>query len=428
MNNEKMQEILQKIDQLIFEYTVLDRESKSKNAERRVDISAAVYDEKEAQGGLQTILSNWISQGPKVRRFENEFAKYIGTKYAIAVNSGSSANLLALSSVMEAGDLKAEDEIIVPATTFPTVVSPIIQIGCIPVYVDVDIRTYNIDPAAIERALSPKTKWLMPVHTVGYPADMPKIMEIARRNNLRVIEDCCEAHGAAINGKKVGSFGDISTFSFFVAHNMTTGEGGMILTSNELYMKNCRSMREFGRTDQADVQKNRFYSDDILKDYDRRYIFERLGYNIRMTDVTASFGIEQLKKLGGFNDRRRKNAAYYSDYLKKYEKFLQTPLIEDGRLHSFYTYPILIRPDSGVSRIKLVSFLEKNGIETRSIFAGCLPDQPAFRHQPYRIGGTLKNARIIRDYGFFIGVHSGLSEADLQHVCRTFDVFFSHHE
>lgn len=420
--------ILDKIDALICDYVRIDREQRGKNKSQRVEISMPVYDEKEAQAATHTILSNWISQGPKVREFEGLFAQYIGVKHAVAVNSGSSANLVALSAALEAGELHPGDEIIVPASTFPTVASPIIQVGCIPVYVDMDPTTYNINPQAIEAALSPKTTWLMPVHTVGYPADMSQIMAIANRHGLRVIEDCCEAHGSSIHGKKVGSFGTVTTFSFFVAHNMTTGEGGMVLTNSDRYAEMCRSLREFGRVDQTNVRENRFYSDEILKDYDKRYIFERLGFNLRMTDVAASFGVEQLKKLDALNEQRRKNAAYLTAYLKKFEKFLQLPTMSPGFIHTYYTYPLMVRPESGISRIDLVKFLEQRGIETRAMFAGCLPDQPAFRHSLSRIAGSLKNARIIRDFAFFIGVHPGLDQNDLERIGESFDAFFQKYQ
>lgn len=416
-------ELLSKLDKLVEEYTALSSvDNKIKG--KRIGISSVVFDDKEVKAGLRTMLSNWISQGPNVRAFEEAFAKYIGVKHGIACNSGSSANLLAISAAIEVGDLKLGDEVVVPATTFPTVASPIIQAGCIPVYVDVDIDTYNISPSAIKNAITENTKWLMPVHTFGNPASMDEIMNIVAENGLKVIEDCCEAHGSSIRDKKAGGFGTISTSSFFVAHNMTTGEGGMILTNSDSYMKMCRSLREFGRVDQADVIENRFYSDDLLKDYDRRYVFEHLGYNLRMTDIIASFGIEQLKKLDDLNGMRRKNADYYTSRLKKFAKYIKLPFVPKDFVHTYYGYPMMVRPESGVERIKLVRFLEAHNIETRPIFAGCLPDQPAFRNKPQRIGGDIKNARIIRDNAFFIGVHPGLTQDNIDYVCDVFEKFF----
>ncbi len=423
-DDQKKQDILHQLDFLIAQYTDIARHSKAHDKKQRIEISSAVYDEKEPQAAIRTILSNWISQGRRVKEFEAAFAAYIGVKHAIAVNSGSSANLVAISAALESGLLEKGDEIIVPASTFPPVASPIIQLGCVPVYVDVNQHTYNIDPDALEAAISTKTKWLMPVHTLGFPAEMERIMEIARHHKLYVLEDCCEAHGSSIDGKRVGSFGAMGTFSFFVAHNMTTGEGGMVVTNDDNLMRVCRSLREFGRVDQTNVQQDRFYTDEILKDYDKRYLFERLGFNVRMTDVTASFGCVQLSKLDSLNVQRIQNAAYFSKRLKKYNKYLHVVDVPSNIVHTYYTYPFLIDPDSGLKRIELVKFLEENGIETRAMFAGCLPDQPAFRTAPMRIAGDLKNARIVRDFAFFIGVHPRLSSDDLERVCDVFDSFF----
>lgn len=423
MTSDRGEALLEELDRLIAEYVAAT--APRAGGARRVNLSEPVFDEREAQAALRTILSNWISQGPKVREFEAAFARYVGVGHGIAVNSGSSANLLALAAALEAGDLLKGDEVIVPATTFATVASPVLQLGCVPVYVDVDARTYNLDPDGVAVAIGPRTRWVMVVHTVGSPADMDRIMDVSARHGLEVIEDSCEAHGAAIRGRRVGSFGRITTSSFFVAHNMTTGEGGMILTSDDRYAALCRSLREFGRIDQSGVSEERFYSDDVLAEYDRRYVFERLGFNVRMTDVTASFGIEQLKKLEVMNERRIANAAFLSAALARFEAFLQLPVVADGHRHTYYTYPITVRPERGVRRADLVRFLEGRGIETRPIFAGCLPDQPAFRRAPHRVVGDLGNARRIRDHAFFIGVHPGLGTDDLEHIVGAFEAFFA---
>src|SRR3989344_4517032 len=213
----------------------------------RVNIGWPVFDEKEVLQALDSLLNVRISQGPKVKQFEEDAARYVGTRYAVACNSGSSANLLALSALVATGKVKRGSEVIIPATTFATVASPIIQVGLVPVYVDVDPASWNIDPKEIEKAIGPKTKVIMPVHTFGNPAAMPEIMRIARKNKLLVLEDCCEAHGASVGKKKVGSFGDLATLSFFVAHNITTGEGGMVFTDSKEMMELVQSLREFGR-------------------------------------------------------------------------------------------------------------------------------------------------------------------------------------
>ena len=219
-----------------------------------------------------------ISQGKKVEKFEESFSKYVGTDYGIAVNSGSSANLLAISALIEAGYVKRGSEVIVPAATFTTVISPIIQCGLKPVFVDIQDDIYNIDPVKIEQAISSNTGLIMPVHSLGCPADMEAIMKIAEERNICVFEDCCEAHGSSINNKKIGSYGILSAFSFFVAHNMTSGEGGMVMTNDAKLAKIMRSMREFGRFNDNMEGRPRFdYNDDYLKDYDERYVFEKVA-------------------------------------------------------------------------------------------------------------------------------------------------------
>ena len=311
-----MERILAQIDDLVRKYYE-DLFKKQNDGIDKIFLSEPAYDSREAIAAIRTILGGWISQGPNVKKFEAVFSGYTGRDIGIAVNSGSSANLLAIQAIKEVYGLKDGDEVIVPAATFSTVVMPLIQVGLTPVYVDVKRDTLNMDPAQVENAISDRTRVLMPVHTLAYPAEMPKLMEIAERNNLIVFEDCCEAHGSSIDGKRVGSFGEIATFSFFVAHNMTTGEGGMIVTNNEKLEKACRSLREFGRIAQKDPIKDRYYTDDVLKDFDRRYVFDRIGYNLRMTDITAAFGIEQLAKLDEMNEQRRSNASFLSERLMK---------------------------------------------------------------------------------------------------------------
>lgn len=395
----------------------------------QVTVGWPVFDEKEVLNALDSLLHMRISQGPKVREFEERCARYIGTKYAVAVNSGSSANLLALSALVASGDVPKGSEVIIPATTFSTVASPILQVGLVPVYVDVDPISWNIDPNGIKKAIGPKTKVIMPVHTFGNPADMQAIMKIAKAHKLIVLEDCCEAHGAAIGRKKVGSFGLLSTLSFFVAHNITTGEGGMVFTNDKKYDDLLQSLREFGRLPLAAIQKNRFtYRDPVLKDYDARYIFTRLGYNLRMTDVAASLGIEQIQKLDGLNAARVRTVAAYNRVFEKYEKYLVLPEVALGVFHSYYGYPFAIQKGAPFTRLQFASFLEQKGIETRPFFAGCLPDQPAFRTEPKRVVGSLPVARWLRDSGIFIGCHPALSRTHIAHVVSVFAAFFARYQ
>lgn len=417
-----MDDILGSIEELIKRYYQKGNRTSSGTI-KRVTLSEPAYDSREAIRACKTILEGWISQGPNVKRFEAAFSEYVGCTQGIAVNSGSSANLLAILALKEKHGLREGDEVIVPASTFATVAMPVIQAGLVPVYVDVFRDTLNIDPAQVAKAISGKTRILMPVHTLGYPAHMGELIQIASQNQLVILEDCCEAHGATIDGRKVGSFGEIATFSFFVAHNMTTGEGGMIVTNDEQLTAICRSLREFGRGDQMDVANQRHYSDEVLTDYDRRYVFERLGYNLRMTDVTAALGIEQLLKLEAMNERRRSNAERLKQRLAEIAgDLLELPVEHPGYRHTYYTFATVVSEHAPFSRREFADHLEAHGIETRPLFAGCLPDQPAFRHARGRIVGTLPNSRFLRDNLVFVGIHPGL---DRRHIEYMVDVIAS---
>ena len=388
----------------------------------KVYVGWPVYDEKEVLNVLSSLLDMRISQGPKVMEFEKKFAEYENVKFAIAVNSGSSANLLALVALMETNELKPGDEVIIPAATFSTVAAPILQLGLIPVYVDVEEDTYNIDPKEIEKAIGKNTKAIMPVHTLGNPANMPLIAEIAKKYNLKLIEDFCESNGAVISNKKVGSFSDISTVSFFVAHNMATGEGGMIFTNNPLYDKILRSLREFGRFNEEGM--GRFeYNDETLKNYDLRFIFDKLGYNVRITDIIAAIGIEQLKKLDNMNEERIVIANHYINNLKKYEKWLQLPEPLNGSIHTYLGFPLMIKKSAPFSKNEIVNFLEDKGIETRAFLGGCLPDQPAFRNKPKRIVGDLSVSRHLKNHAFYIGCHPAINKEARNYVVEVFNEF-----
>jgi CDP-6-deoxy-D-xylo-4-hexulose-3-dehydrase len=419
-------EIREKIHELIKEYFKYQEEGRNNIPNKtKIGVGFPCYGHEEIVSAVDSLLDLRLSQGEKVGKFEKDFSKYIGSKYGIAVNSGSSANLLAISALLKTDRVKPGSEVIVPAATFATVVSPILQNGLIPVFVDVDSETYNIDPDRVKNAINKNTCLIMVVHSLGCPADIKEILEISKESDIPVMEDCCEAHGASIDGKKIGSFGLISTYSFFVAHNMTTGEGGMILTDDEELDKLLRSIREFGRLREVEVDRPRFYyTDACLKDYDERYVFENVGYNVRMTDVTASLGIEQLKKLDLLNAARVEIANYFADRLKKYENFLQLPKIPEKSFHSFYGYPILVKEKAPFLRTDLVRFLEQHKIETRAFMGGNLALQPAYRNENIKIVGDLKNTREILNNAFFIGCHPYIDVVQREYVLSTFNNFF----
>ncbi len=390
-------------------------------------LSTLPFDEKEFKAVIKTFKSGKISQGPKVKEFEKKFAMKMGVKYGIAVNSGSSANLIVLDALIKINNLKKGDEVIIPASTFATVAMPIIQVGLKPVYVDINFRNLNLDEKELLKAINKKTKIIMMVHTLGNCYGIDKIKKIANKKKLILFEDCCEAHGSILNKKKVGSWGDISAFSFFVAHNMTTGEGGMILTNNKKIMNLCKSLREFGRIEQNFNKSNRYYSDKNIKNYDKRYLFNNIGYNVRMNDISASIGLEQLKKLDRNNKIRIKNAKYIFKILKKYHnKKIYLPSMKFDGTNVFYTFPIiLLSPKTHLFRKKLCQYLESKNIETRPMMAGCLPDQPAFFNKPGKIIGKLKDSRFVKDNLFFVGIHPSLTKKHLDYFIKHFEYFLN---
>lgn len=398
----QLKKIFNQVDLLYANNNVLNNEH---------TLSDANFNEKEMKSLIYNFYMKKLSQGQNVKKFESLFAKKIGTKYAVAVNSGSSANLLALQSLIDIYKLKKNDEVIIPASTFATVAMPIIQLGLKPVYCDIELSNLNLSIKEIKKAISKRTKIIMPVHTLGMPSDMIEIKKIAKKNNLLILEDCCESHGAAIRKKKVGSWGDVSAYSFFVAHNITTIEGGMILTNNLKVYKKCLSLREFGRIEQSNIVFKRYISIGNLKNYDKRYVFESLGYNMRMTDLQGGLGVIQTKKMDALNKRRIKNAKYLRNLiLNKLNKYFNIVEEKKDYLNTYYTFPILIKNTVKKSRLEICKFLEKNKIQTRPMMAGCLPDQPALIKTKGRIVGNLQNSRFVRDNCFFVGIHPGVSK------------------
>jgi CDP-6-deoxy-D-xylo-4-hexulose-3-dehydrase len=420
----------EKILDMVSEYCDEYLKEKPFNPETdRVSVGYPCYSDEELRGAISTLLDLRLSQGPKVKEFERLYSEYIGTRFGVACNSGSSANLLALSVLLKSGKVKAGSEVILPATTFATVVMPIVQLGLVPRFVDVDRDTYNINLVEMEMAINNNTGLIMPVPTLACPIDMRSVMDVANYHNLPVLEDCCEAHGASWDGKKMGSFGTLSTFSFFVAHNITTGEGGMVMTNDEELYSLLQSMREFGRLKEYDKNKSRFYySNDELQDFDERYAFEVVGYNLRMTDIYASLGIPQVRKLDELNKQRNEIADYYTKHLSDYEFHLQLPFIPDKGEHAFYGYIITVKPDNGLDRKTIVNYLEDNGIDTRAIMGGNLAKQPCMKNEKFEVHGDLKNANYITDNSFFIGCHPHINQGAREHVVNVFKKFFSEWE
>ena len=383
-----------------------------------------LYDENELFAALDSLLDLSLSQGPRVRAFEKAYREYLELpdgSGSIAVNSGSSANLVCFAALLEAGKLKEGDEVIVPSATFATVSSILYQLGLVPVYVDSEMDTWNMDPEVLDNAISDRTRAIMVVHNLGIPAKMDEIMSFAEKNDLLVVEDCCEAHGSYYKGRQVGSIGHMATLSFFVAHNITTGEGGMVFYKDGLLDEKMRSVREFGRSIDA---ANRYQQYPEIGEYDTRYIFETLGYNVRMTDFAAAMGLVQLGKLEGLNETRRINAAKLTSIIEKFSTYLSTLTISPDIVPGYYGFPLYLKPNDRVSRNEFCQKLESYSIETRPNMGGCLPDQPGFVGRNHRVVGDLKNARSIRDNALFIGVHSELNQDNFENFEKALEDIF----
>jgi len=389
----------------------------------KISLQVPSFGADEVNEAIDSLLSTWLTMGKKVKRFEELFAGYIGTKYAVMLNSGSSANLLALSVLTNpkfSGKIPLGSEVITPAVTWVTTVYPISNVNLVPTLVDIELDSLNIDVDGIRKAITDKTRAIMPVHLLGNPAKMDEIMEIASKYDLYVIEDTCEAHGAEINEKKAGSFGDISTFSFFLSHHITTIEGGMLLTDSEEIYEMAKAMRAFGWI--RDLRNK----DDIAKSFpglDDRFLFINMGYNFRPTEIQGAFGIHQIAKLDKFIRIRRENAEYWNKRLSVFSDYLITHSERRGTKHSSFAYPITVKPNPHFSRKDLVQYLEKNMIETRPIEASDITEQPVIDIFKNKISGKLTNSKYIHKNSFFIGNHQGIGKKEREYVADIVEVF-----
>jgi CDP-4-dehydro-6-deoxyglucose reductase, E1 len=400
-----------------------------------IPFSGRIYDHDEVVNLVDASLDFWITSGPYSKQFENEFADYMSQKYCLLVNSGSSANLVAFSALTSPllGEkrIRPGDEVITVAAGFPTTVAPIIQNQCIPVFVDVDINTLNIDVSQLDLALSDKTRAIMVAHTLGNPFDVRTINEFAKKHNLWIVEDCCDAVGSTVDGKMVGTFGDIATVSFYPAHHMTMGEGGAVLTNNSRLFVAARSIRDWGRDcycepGQSNTCGRRFDQQhgDLPYGYDHKYVYSHIGYNLKVTDMQAAIGLAQLKKLDGFITKRIENYTRLFNGLKKYKEYFLFPSVLAGAAPSWFGFSITLNTNK-FNRNTLVRFLEQNNIMTRLLFAGNLTKQPAFNDVEYRSIGNLSFTDIVMNSTFFIGVYPGINDEMIDYIIRTFETFFS---
>ncbi len=404
---------------MVKEYFEHEKIEKFYPGKTKIPLAVPPYGWEEVSEALDSLLTMKTTMGQKVKKFEEKFAKYIGVKHAIMVNSGSSANLLALSilsnEAISTTKIKSGDEIITPALTWATTVYPITNIGVKPVFVDVDLYTHNIIPEKIENAITKKTRAIMPVHLLGYPCDMKKIMKIAKENDLYVIEDACEAHGTEYFGNKVGSFGDLASFSFFASHHITTMEGGMLVTNNTEFYELGKSLRAFGWI-RDNKNKNKHIAEN--PNIDPRFLFVNSGYNIRPTEIQGAFGIHQIKKLEKFIKIRISIADYWNKKLKPYSKYFILPLESKQIRNTYMAYPITIKQNSFFTKNQLVQYLEKNKIETRPVMAGNITQQPVMKYLDHKKIGTLKNSQYITDNSFLIGIHQNINKQMKEFVIK----------
>ncbi len=403
-----------------------------------VPVSGKVFDAEDLQYLVDASLDFWLTTGRFAEEFEREFAKLFGVRKAMLVNSGSSANLVALSALTSErlGDrrLKPGDEMITVATGFPTTLNPAIQNGLVPVFVDVDIPTYNIDVTQLEAALSPKTRVVMVAHTLGNPFDLATVTAFCKAHGLWLIEDCCDAVGAKYDGRNVGTFGDYATTSFYPAHHITMGEGGAVLTNRPILKTLAESFRDWGRDCYCEPGKDNtcgkrfeWQLGDLPGGYDHKYTYSHIGYNLKVTDMQAAVGVSQLKKLPGFIAARIANYHALYSGLKDLEEFLILPEPTPNSEPSWFGFPIAVRETAPFTRDQLVQKLEANKIATRLLFAGNLIRQPAYKDTPRRVIGDLKNADFVMNNVLWIGLYPGIDAARLTFMLDVFHDFATSH-
>jgi len=429
--NENADRLRAQILELVAEYSREAFPAKTfVPGESPVPVSGRVFDASDVQSLIDSGLDFWLTEGRFAKQFEKEFAQFFKMRHAILVNSGSSANLLALTSltspVLGERQLKAGDEVITVAAGFPTTVNPIFQNGLIPVFVDVEIPTYNIDVTQLEPALSDRTRAIMVAHTLGNPFNLAAVTEFAKQHHLWLIEDCCDAVGATYNGQPVGRFGDIATVSFYPAHHITMGEGGALLTDIPKLKKLIESFRDWGRDCWCDPGKDNtcgkrfnWQLGELPHGYDHKYTYSHIGYNLKATDMQAAVGVSQLKKLSKFIEKRRANFNYLTQRLDHLQEYFILPEATTNSNPSWFGFPIYVRPEASFTRWEAVHWLEAHKIGTRLLFAGNLTRQPAYRGQKYRSVGDLARTEEVMERVFWIGVYPGLSEPMLDYVCET---------
>lgn len=397
--------------------------------------SGKLLGKEELQNMVDASLDGWLTTGRFNKQFEEKLAAFLGVKYCLSVNSGSSANLVAFSTLTspKLGDraIKKGDEVIGVAAGFPTTVNPIVQFGAIPVFVDVDIKTHNINADLIEAAITPKTKAIMLAHALGNPFNLGKVVEICKKHNLWLIEDTCDALGAEYNGQKAGTFGDIGTLSFYPAHHMTMGEGGAVFMNSPELKVIAESFRDWGRDcycppgcDNTCGCRFEQKHGDLPFGYDHKYVYSHMGYNLKISDMQAACGLAQLDKLEYFIEKRRSNYQYLHNRLQTLTEFLQLPEATPNSNPSWFGFPITLKDEAGVLRVDVTKFLDSHKIGSRLLFAGNLLKQPYFKDVEYRVVGELTHTDKTMNDTFWIGVQPSLNDEHLEFVCEKLEEFF----
>lgn len=430
-------EIREKILQLTKEYY---KEKFSDNnfipGKSRINYAGRVFDEIELVNLVDSSLDFWLTEGRYSEQFAEKISEFLGIQNVILVNSGSSANLIAFSALTseKLGDrrLKPGDEVISVAAGFPATVTPVIQNNCIPVFVDVDILTYNIDIEMMKKAVTEKTKCIFIAHTLGNPFNIDAVLKLAKEYNLWVIEDNCDAFGSKYNGKYTGTFGDISTISFYPAHHITTGEGGAIVTNNEQLARLIRSFRDWGRDCYCAGGENntcgkRFSQSfgTLPYGYDHKYVYSEIGYNLKMTDMQAAVGAAQIDKLPEFCEKRKTNFRELKQIFTKYQEYFILPEATPNSDPAWFSFIVTVKEDAPFKRDELAKYLNDNLIETRNLFGGNLIRQPAFKNKNFRIADHLNNSDHIMNNTFFLGTYPGNTKEKLNYIESVVDSFIN---
>lgn len=400
-----------------------------------VPVSGKVIGAKELQYMVDASLDGWLTTGRFNAAFEERLAKFLGVKHLITVNSGSSANLVAFSTLTSPrlGDraIKAGDEVIGVAAGFPTTVNPILQFGAVPVFVDVDLSTHNIDANLIEAAITPKTRAIMLAHSLGNPFNLDVVTALCKKHGLWLVEDCCDALGATYDGKLVGTFGDIGTLSFYPAHHITMGEGGAVFTNNAELKLIAESFRDWGRDCYCPPGKDNTCNKrfcwklgNLPEGYDHKYTYSHLGYNLKISDMQAACALAQMDRLEEFIAARRANFAYLKARLASCEAFLHLPEATPKSDPSWFGFPVVLKEESGIRRVDLVNYLDQNKIATRLLFAGNLTRQPYMIGKNFRISGQLTNTDVVMNQTFWLGVFPALETVHLDYIGEKLEEFF----